>query len=426
MQVRSIAFAGCQWPLRGRQIQQPLLNISRRSSSTTKVPKIDFLALEAKWHAKWTTREGKIEDCGIWDGGYHPLAPLYCEHLRTPTILDALAWCNTIEASTAASRNSSSSILNKILKLAKSRKFNRPSGPPDNSMDLETCIAKYGTDVARTYVVFRNQLVENPSSYENDIIQIQQWLQSIWEATLLANKSYALTQVSTPGTPSLPEALYEPDLDTWLDFITDTPRSWVHIPPVHPDVFDSSMEEPDCRLWLAAQKVLLSWTQPMGRRNSLQTVESHLVALTKAVIAYNDAWKQLPNVHYHSARILLCLVAPFAPAFAEECWVLLHYGSDTLSVGESDIGLEESLFEHEIIEKELAEDEEVRDLPRQGRPRTLPSIFDQPFPTAEPKATIDLLKIPSLRLKARAERGAKEEEMKIQRGFRLEKEKSMV
>lgn len=372
---------------------------------------MDFLALEAKWQAKWTTREGKIKDYETWDEGYHPLAPPYCKHLQTPTILDALTWYNTIEGST---RNSNGSILNKVLELAKSRKFDKHSGNPDNSTDLETCIAKYGTDVTRTYVVFRNQLVENPSCRENEIIQIQQWLQSIWEATLLANESYALTQVSIPATLEIPEVLYEPGLDAWSDFITDMPRSWVHIPPRNPDVFNSSMEEPDCRLWLAAQKALLSWTKPMSVRNSLQTVESHLVALTKAVIAYDDAWKQLPNVHYHSARILLCLVAPLAPAFAEECWVTLHYGSDTPSTGESDIELEENLFEQEMVEKELAEEEELRDLPRQGRPGTLPSIFDQPFPTAEPKETIDLLKLPSLLLKARAERRAKEKKMKIE------------
>ncbi|CAG8950664.1 hypothetical protein HYFRA_00002874 [Hymenoscyphus fraxineus] len=113
----------------------------------------------------------------------------------------------------------------------------------------------------------------------------------------------------------------------------------------------------------------------MSRRNSLQIVESHLVALTKAIIAYDGEGVQDPDIHYHSTRILLSLIATFAPAFAEECWVLLHYGSDTPSVHKSDIGLEEDLFDEE--------DEELRFLPRQGRPETLPSIFDQPFPTPE-------------------------------------------
>ncbi|CAG8982738.1 hypothetical protein HYALB_00001019 [Hymenoscyphus albidus] len=345
---------------------QPLLNIFRQSSSTTKAPKIDFLALEAKWQAKWTTSEGKIKDCGIWDRGYHPLVPLYHKHLRTPTILDALAWCTTTEASTAASRDSNGSLLNRILELAKLGRFDRPSGLPDNTcMDMETCIAKYGTDVTRTYVVFRKQLVGNHWCYENDVIQIQQWLQSIREATLLANESYAFTQKSTPQSPSIPEALSEPDLDTWLELNTDTPRSWVHIPPKHPNIFDSSMEEPDCTLWHAAQDALLSWTQQIGRRNSLQNVESRLVALTKAIIAYGGERRKLPDVHYHATRILLCLIAPFAPAFAEECWVSLHYGSGTPSVDECDIGLEEDLVEDKITEEELAEDKEPRDLPRQ-------------------------------------------------------------
>ena len=70
--------------------------------------------------------------------------------------------------------------------------------------------------------------------------------------------------------------------------------------------------------------------------------------------------------------------------------------------------MEENLFEQEIVEKELARDKELRDLLRQGRPRTLLSIFNQPFPTTKPKETIDLLKVLLLLLKARAKRRAKE------------------
>lgn len=54
-----------------------------------------------------------------------------------------------------------------------------------------------------------------------------------------------------------------------------------------------------------------------------------------------------------------------------------------------------SELEQEEIE-ELAEDEELRHLPRKGRPETLGSISDQRFPVAEPKEKIDLMKSPSL------------------------------
>jgi len=65
----------------------------------------------------------------------------------------------------------------------------------------------------------------------------------------------------------------------------------------------------------------------------------------------------------------------------------------------------------EEIEEELANDEELRDLPRRRRPETLRSIFDQPLPVIESKKTIDLLKSPSLLSNARAEKRARIERL---------------
>lgn len=314
----------------------------------------------------------------------------------------------------ATARNGKGSIFDRILELTKPKSLRTPPDHLDNNIDLETCVDKYGADITRTYVVLRSYMGKNPPYYENEVIQIQQWFESIWKAILLAHESYTSTQVPTPATPQIPEALYEPGLDTWVDAITDTPRSWVHIAPEKPDIFDSLMEEDDCRLWLKAQRAILSLTQPIGPQNSLQTMKSRLVALTKALIAYDHGCRTLPKVQYHSARVLLCLIAPFAPSFAEECWVVLHYGSGTPSIG-GDEELDEVLYE--IIDEDLAGNEDlrkIRDLPRQGRPETLRSIFDQPFPVAEPEETIDLLKDPSLLSQARAEKRAKIEKGKIE------------
>ena len=119
--------------------------------------------------------------------------------------------------------------------------------------------------------------------------------------------------------------------------------------------------------------------QPIGGRNSLQTIESRLAALTKAIIVYDDAQRILPGVHYHSARVLLCLIAPLAPCFVEECWVMLYYGTDVSSRN----GDDDEFDENPLVEEELANDEELRGFPRQGYPDTLRSIFDQPFPVPE-------------------------------------------
>jgi hypothetical protein len=94
-------------------------------------------------------------------------------------------------------------------------------------------------------------------------------------------------------------------------------------------------------------------------------------------------------------------MAPIAPCFAEECWVALHYG-----VLDEDVEYNWKVSD-EVIEAELSEHHpELLHHPKQGRPETLRSIFDQPFPDLEPSEIIGLLRSPTLISKARAKMGS--------------------
>jgi hypothetical protein len=85
---------------------------------------------------------------------------------------------------------------------------------------------------------------------------------------------------------------------------------------------------------------------------ALENDHAFIGRLAQAVNTYDDAWSVLPYVHYHSPRILLCLVALLAPSFAEQCWMVLYCGS-----GGEDEDLDQiSELEREEIE-ESAEDE---------------------------------------------------------------------
>ncbi|MCJ1249292.1 Leucyl-tRNA synthetase, mitochondrial [Trapelia coarctata] len=398
MKTLGLFLTGYRSLCRPHKLQHHLLGILSRASSIAN-PKVDFLALETEWHAKWMTSEDKTQPSDYRKNAYHPLAPLYYKHLRTLTAMSNLVRYNNVEGGAAALKKGKSSIFDRILELVRPGGIERLLDHLDSSMDMKTCIGKYGSDITRTYLI-----EDNPPCNEKEIIQIQQWFEVIWEAILLAHASYKGTQVSASPLSDIPATLYEPNLENWVDYLTDTPRSWVHILPQKPEVLDLEMQAEHIAVWLSAQKALLSMTQPIGARNSLQTIESRLVRLAKAIKKYDDAEIVLPDVHYHSARILLCLIAPFAPSFAEECWVVLHYGN---SGSEGWDGTSES--DQEMIEKELAEDEALRHLPRRGRPETLGSIFDEPFPVAEPKKTMDLLKNPSSLSEARAARRAEVE-----------------
>ena len=200
------------------------------------------------------------------------------------------------------------------------------------------------------------------------------------------------SQTQRPAQPKSPGALYEPNSDSWLDYEINSIKCLVHLPPDEPDRNNGE------KLWLAAQKALLVSTKPHTTVVSAKELEVCLITLTKEMIRdYDDHSAQMS---YHTARILISLVAPFAPCFAEECWVLLHYGDGLSSDDEASTGSEnEDIYDEAIgkedspeeIESALAEDAEewggdYRHLPKKGYPETLPSIFEIPFPVAVERA----------------------------------------
>ncbi|KAI0538358.1 hypothetical protein GGR58DRAFT_309773 [Xylaria digitata] len=343
----------------------------RHQTASTANPKIDFLALEAKWQAKWDNRGAHVpRDVSVWGNQTPSLSPFYFRHLRKPTtILETLEWhYGRIGARTV---NKEHTVFDRILQLSR----------PEYA-DFGTHIRRYGVDVIRTSLVFCGQTVEDTDIDEAEIEQTRQWFESIWKAIALAHDSYIITQ-RCPDSPNVPEALYEPGLESWLGYIGREHLQWVQVPPEEPEVSGLSTDGDEYRLWLIAQRAILAFTAPITVRNSVRTTKSRLMRLTKAMTAYDDAFTVSCDMHYYSARILLSLLAPSAPSFAEECWVLLHYGcQDSNSDGsESRYGLNED--EIEEIVKETEDDLGRHHLPRQGLPDTLQSIFDQPFPVTK-------------------------------------------
>lgn len=96
---------------------------------------------------------------------------------------------------------------------------------------------------------------------------------------------------------------------------------------------------------------------------------------------YGEADRVSVAVHYYSARVLISLLAPIAPAFAKECRVLLYYGPEK----DREVNEPGYFFGCEAV-KEMIQEKEGRllrfGLPRQGQPDTLCPIFDRPFPFA--------------------------------------------
>lgn len=349
----------------------PQLHEKKHHTASTAGPKINFLALEAKWQAKWDNRDTRVLRDVFVGGAQTPsLSPFYLHHLRKPTtILETLEWhYGRISVHT---ENREHTIFDRIFQLSRPR-----------YVAFDTHVLRYGVDILRTSLVFCGQTVEDTDITEAEIERTRHWFERIWRAIALAHDSYISTQ-RCPDRPEVPDALYEPNLESWVDYISEEHLKWVQVPPEEPEESSLLTDEDEYRLWLVAQRAILSFTAPTTVKNSVQTMKSRLMQLTKAIIAYDDACVVDCNMHYYSARILLSLLAPLAPSFAEECWVFLHYGcqdSDNDKI-ESRYGLGED--EIEKIIKEIEDDLDRHHLPRQDQPDTLQSIFDQPFPVAK-------------------------------------------
>ncbi|KAL8989777.1 MAG: hypothetical protein Q9169_008285 [Polycauliona sp. 2 TL-2023] len=234
---------------------------------------------------------------------------------------------------------------------------------------------------------------------------------SIWEAVSHAHQSYRITLVED-SLPKIPEALYEPGLETWTEHLVNVTKSLVHVSPDEPkfsgreNLIDDAGEE----LWLAGQEAMVAFRQHSGAETKA-IIMNGLTRLTEEIIEYDNAVMVSPRVHYHAARILINLITPFAPSFAEECWVLLHYGRQSLlKIHPNAISMEHEWEEEqkddidddsseprslEDIESRL-NDREGQDgytnLPRRWYPETLASLFELAPPMPASSETLHLLK----------------------------------
>lgn len=361
----------------------PRLHKNRHHNLSTAVCQIDFVALEAKWQAKWDNRKAHVlrdesaeSDIFFQSPQVPPLSPFYLRHLRKPTtILETLEW--HYGKTSVRTVNKEHAVFDRIFQCSRAA-----------TGDLGTYIRKYGVDIIRTSLVFNGRKVEDLNIDEAEIEETRGWFYMIQEATALAHDTYIVDQCGPTGLPDIPGAFYEPGLDTWTTYLGEEHLRWVQVPPEEPEVPQvQRYDVVDYSFWLVVQEAISAFTVSTTARSSIRTIKSRLMELTKAIITRSVG---LCDLHYYSARILLSLLAPLAPSFAEECWVILHYGCHHSDSGchDSDSDGFEPIYDASIevdeqMIKEIEEDNNRRHLPRQGRPDTLQSIFDQPFPVAK-------------------------------------------
>jgi len=351
-------------------------------------PSIDFLGIEREWQKIWDTRGTKIQEERDKD---HPLLPFYIDHVHRPTISWKLQ--STLDKKRGAGHTEGET--NMVEQIVSSIDWEGPLSSM-RMYQFDPFIPKYGKDIVRTCTIF-NQSADTDSDDRTDerrIADTQEWFERVWDAVQVAHQIYKGTQAYDAPLVDIERADNPDMVENFVEFNINCVKSVVHIPPNSPGsdpILSYDMDEDTRALWLAAQEAILSMTHTSKTVNDQEVFArlTHLVdAIMQGLLALENVDDVLyDGVHYHSTRILLSLMAIFAPSFAEASWVALHYGHPDWHKTD-DIDEEEGYG---------GDDEDLADFglhrfPRRNDPGTLSSIFTQPFPEPEPDCIIKFLR----------------------------------
>ena len=155
-----------------------------------------------------------------------------------------------------------------------------------NGVEPTQFIQKYGADVTRAHILFQAPVSEILLWEESRIVGIQRWFSRLWR---LVESAPQLTQTTT----TLPKL--------------------------------SSLSSSELHLYSVLQKTIASVTTSFSTSFTLNTTVSDLMSLANTLAATSPISNEL---YHRTLSSLLRLLAPIAPAFAEECWECLHTGQN--------------------------------------------------------------------------------------------------
>ena len=170
-----------------------------------------------------------------------------------------------------------------------------------NGVDPAQCIAKHGADCTRAHILFSAPVSEVLEWNEEAIVGMERWLGRVWRVVL----------ASTEKKQKLEKAKTKPDISDLRNI--------------------SKMSDAERSLWRNVQQTVENVTTALSESYSLNTMISDLIKLTNTLSEVDEA-----NTTVRADFQILCvetlvkLIAPVAPAIAEECWkvILSSKGAD--------------------------------------------------------------------------------------------------
>ncbi|KAI9158718.1 Leucine--tRNA ligase [Paramyrothecium foliicola] len=183
--------------------------------------------------------------------------------------------------------------------------YEKMSKSKHNGVDPSGFIEKYGADPTRAHILFQAPVGDVLNWDEAKISGVTRWLQKLYDQVSTLSKSSDMSNAQTveaylaAKAPRI-ESLDKAELAQW---------------------------DAEAELWREVQRTIASTTQSYNEIYSLNTVVSDLMSLTNTLISSGKADL---SVRRAAASIIIRLAAPITPAFAEECWSLLHPSSGSI------------------------------------------------------------------------------------------------
>ncbi|KAI0100782.1 hypothetical protein GGR51DRAFT_344713 [Nemania sp. FL0031] len=186
--------------------------------------------------------------------------------------------------------------------------YEKMSKSKHNGVDPTNVILKHGADATRAHILFQAPVAEVLNWDDDKIVGILRWLRRVHE--------HVHTLIAT-----VPDSGDSAPFDG-KEYFSKTEDELSALDKEQTTQWKDSMA-----VWRTVQESIPSITASYEKVYTLNTVVSTLMSLTNAIIEKSNASRR---VRLAATTELVRLMAPIAPAFAEECWSLLRPDTDML------------------------------------------------------------------------------------------------
>lgn len=207
--------------------------------------------------------------------------------------------------------------------------FEKMSKSKYNGVDPGSFISKYGADATRAHILFQAPVADVLNWDEHKIVGVVRWLRRVNELVQ--------TLASSPEENRADWRNW--DAKQHFSKATDEDKQT-------PQQQQQQKLAVDAEIWRTTQETIISVTSSMEKVYFLNTAVSDLTNLTNVLIKHATAAAASGPVVFAATAQLVRMLAPIAPALAEECWSVLypnHYSSSSSS----------SIFDHQQQQKKM-------------------------------------------------------------------------